>query len=131
LTGFLRNDGGAKLIEGARASLESGSTLIIFPEGTRTQPGQPLQFQRGAANVALRTNTPITPVTVLCRPLTLSKKHRWYHIPPQKLHMTFLVGSDIPVATYNQSQPALAARQLTEDLQHYFTEELRTHDKHE
>src|SRR5690606_3555824 len=53
LTGFLRNDRGAELIEDARSSLAAGSALIIFPEGTRTQPGQPLQFQRGAANVAL------------------------------------------------------------------------------
>lgn len=131
LTGFLSNDRGAELIEDARGSLAVGSALIIFPEGTRTQPGQPLHFQRGAANVALRTNTSITPVTILCQPLTLSKMHRWYHIPPQKVHMTLLVGKDIPITSYNQHQPALAARQLTQDLQDYFTEELRLHDKHE
>lgn len=129
LTGFLRNDSGAELIEGARESLAAGSALIIFPEGTRTMPGEPLQFQRGAANVALRTHTPVTPVTILCQPITLSKKHRWYHVPPRKVHMTLLVGADIPVSTYDQNQPALAARQLTQDLQDYFTEELRANDK--
>lgn len=129
LTGFLTNDSGAELVEGARRSLASGSALIIFPEGTRTRPGESLRFQRGAANVALRTHTPVTPVTILCQPLTLTKNHRWYHIPPRKLHMTLLVGEDIPVSTYDQQQPALAARQLTQDLQDYFTEELRAHDK--
>lgn len=129
LTGFLRNDSGAELIEGARASLAAGSALIIFPEGTRTLPGEPLRFQRGAANVALRTHTPVTPVTILCQPITLTKKHRWYHIPPRKLHMTLRVGADIPVATYDHQPPALAARQLTQDLQDYFTEELRVNDK--
>ncbi len=128
LTGFLRNDSGAELIEGARASLAAGSALIIFPEGTRTVPGEPLHFQRGAANVALRTQTPVTPVTILCEPITLSKKHRWYHVPPCKVRMTLRVGADIPVSTYDHQQPALAARQLTQDLQVYFTEELRAND---
>lgn len=128
LTGFLMNDGGAELIEGARASLAAGSALIIFPEGTRTVPGEPLRFQRGAANVALRTLTAVTPVTILCQPITLSKKHRWYHIPPQKLHISLLVGADIAVTGYDQEHPAVAARQLTQDLQDYFTEELRAHD---
>jgi 1-acyl-sn-glycerol-3-phosphate acyltransferase len=129
LTGFLRNDSGAELIEGARLSLAAGSALIIFPEGTRTVPGEPLRFQRGAANVALRTHTPVTPVTIHCEPITLTKKHRWYHVPPRKIHMTLRVGADIPVSTYDQQQPALAARQLTQDLQDYFTEEVRAHDK--
>lgn len=129
LTGFLRNDNGPHLIEAARSSLAGGSALIIFPEGTRSQPGEALQFQRGAANVAVRTQTPVTPVTILCEPITLSKKHRWYHVPQRKVHMTLLVGADIPVSTYDQQQPALAARQLTQDLQDYFTGELRLHDK--
>lgn len=128
LTGFLSNDSGADLIEGAHHSLVSGSALIIFPEGTRTEPNQPLRFQRGAANVALRTQTAITPVTIMCQPLTLTKKHRWYHIPAHKFHMTLLVGEDIPVTTYNPQTPALAARQLTRDLQDYFTQELKIHD---
>jgi 1-acyl-sn-glycerol-3-phosphate acyltransferase len=125
LTGFLRNDRGAELIEDARVSLAGGSALIIFPEGTRTVPGQPLRFQRGAANVALRTHTAITPVTILCEPITLTKQHQWYQVPAHKFKMTLRVGADIPVSTYNQHQPALAARQLTQDLQDYFTEEVR------
>jgi 1-acyl-sn-glycerol-3-phosphate acyltransferase len=130
LTGFLTNENGPELINGARDSLAKGSALIIFPEGTRTVPGESLRFQRGAANLALRTQTPVTPVTILCRPLTLSKRHKWYHIPPKKLHMTLIVGNDISIASYNEQPPALAARQLTQDLQNYFTEELRAHDRH-
>ncbi|QEY17420.1 1-acyl-sn-glycerol-3-phosphate acyltransferase [Cellvibrio sp. KY-GH-1] len=129
LTGFLTNDSGAELVEAAGKSLAAGSALIIFPEGTRSQPGAGLKFQRGAANVALRTGTAVTPVTILCEPLTLTKKHRWYHIPPRKLHMTLRVGQDIAVSTYDRQTPALAARQLTQDLQDYFTEEIRANDK--
>ncbi|RYY73825.1 MAG: 1-acyl-sn-glycerol-3-phosphate acyltransferase [Gammaproteobacteria bacterium] len=130
LTGFLTNDSGPELVEKARESIDKGSALIIFPEGTRTVPGEALHFQRGAANLALRTQTAITPVTILCNPLTLSKKHRWYHIPPKKVHLSLLVGNDISIASYTQHQPAMAARQLTQDLQQYFTEDLRAHDTH-
>ena len=130
LTGFLTNDGGPELVDSARESLTKGSALIIFPEGTRTVPGEALHFQRGAANLALRTQTAVTPVTILCRPLTLSKQHRWYHIPPKKLHMSLRVGEDISIASYIQQPLAMAARQFTQDLQAYFTEELRAHDTH-
>lgn len=129
LTNFLTNDSGADLVESARDSLAAGSALIIFPEGTRTAPGEGLRFQRGAANIALRTGVAVTPVTILCEPLTLTKKHRWYHIPPHKLHMTLRVGQDMPITHYDQQAPALAARQLTQDLQDYFSEELHLNDK--
>ena len=126
LTGFLRNDRGPELIDDARLSLAKGGSLIIFPEGTRTVPGEALHFQRGAANVALRTQTPITPVTILCEPITLTKQHKWYQVPECRFKMTLRVGADIPVSAYDQQQPALAARQLTHDLQDYFTEEIRS-----
>lgn len=129
LTGFLSNDSGPELIEEAQHSLATGSALIVFPEGTRTIPGEPLHFQRGAAHLALRTHTNITPVTILCQPITLTKKHSWYHIPSKKFHMTLSVGEDISIAAYDQS-PTVAARRLTQHLKNYFTEELRKHDTH-
>lgn len=128
LTGFLANSDAVGLIEDARKSIAGGSSLIIFPEGTRTTPGAALRFQRGAANVALRTKTRITPVTIICQPLTLTKKHRWYHVPRRKPHISLLVGEDISLADYYRQPIALAARALTRDLQDYFTEELKDHD---
>ena len=128
LTGFLANSEAVGLVEDARKSIAGGSSLVIFPEGTRTTPGEALRFQRGAANVALRTETSITPVTILCQPLTLTKKHRWYHIPARKPHISLVVGEDIPLTGYRQPL-AVAARELTRDLQNYFTEELRNHER--
>ncbi len=128
LTGFLSNDDGAELVGAAKHSLTQGSALIIFPEGTRSVPGQPLKLQRGAAHLALRTATDVTPVTIVCNPATLSKSHRWYHIPARKLRISLSVGADITVAPYLDQLPSLGARKLTQDLHHYFTEELRAHD---
>ncbi len=45
-TGYISNDGSMDMLDAAVERLQSGQTLIIFPEGTRTQPGQPPVFHR-------------------------------------------------------------------------------------
>lgn len=124
ITGFIANDSGSSLINGAKNTLKNASALIIFPEGTRTHanagPDAPLKFQRGAANIAIRCQNDITPVTIRCQPSTLSKQHKWYYIPPKKFVMSFCVHPDIPVAPYLEKTPTAAARQLTADLQNFY-----------
>lgn len=126
LTGYIANDGGPGLVEDARQALARGSCLIIFPEGTRTTAGQPLRMQRGSANIAVRCQQSITPVTISVAPPTLSKEHKWYHIPDRPFVMSFTVKEDIPVTPY-AGPPAQEARKLTRHLEHYFTEETRHH----
>lgn len=126
LTGFIANDQDPELIlENARQSINNGGALIIFPEGTRSTPGQPLNFQRSAANIAIRAQQAITPVTIRCTPITLSKQHRWYDTNNQKTTIKLNVGSDISVETYKLLPPSLAARKLTRNLERYFTQDLR------
>ena len=129
LTGYITNDQGEALILGAAQSLSEGSCLLIFPEGTRTRAGAPLSFQRGAANIAVRTPVDITPIRVKCQPATLSKEHRWYNIPERPFKMSFNVEDDIKIEPYLTSNATLAARQLTRDLEQYFTEDAKS-DEH-
>jgi len=124
LTGFMANDHGAALLDNAEQSIGNGSALIIFPEGTRTTPQQPLRFRRGAANIAIRTGTPVTPVVIRCNPITLSKQHNWYNIPSKPFHMQFEVGDDIRPEPYESLPPSLAARRMSSDLEQHFTQEL-------
>ena len=42
--------------------LENGISVLIFPEGSRTQPGELSKFQSGAAALAKSTGVPILPV---------------------------------------------------------------------
>lgn len=42
--------------------LRSGMWVLVFPEGTRVQPGQPIKFSRGGAALACANNAPIIPV---------------------------------------------------------------------
>lgn len=131
LSGFIANDNGDTLISGAKQTLDAGSALIIFPEGTRTEPNHSekparLKFQRGAANIAIRARRDITPVTITCQPATLSKQHKWYYVPPKKVLMRFTVHPDIAIEPYTHAPASTASRQLTRDLEDYFTQTLQT-----
>ncbi|BCR21485.1 lysophospholipid acyltransferase family protein [Borrelia sp. HM] len=49
----------------AMDAIEKGWSIGIFPEGTRNRGGKTRNFKRGSVNLALRTNSPIIPVTLL------------------------------------------------------------------
>ena len=128
--GYIINEESDKVIAAAGDAFAKGRALIIFPEGTRTTPGEPIQLKRGAANVAIRATADITPVLISCRPTTLTKEDRWYQVPSSKVHMRIQVNDAIPVASYLQdSTPSVAARQLTADLAGYFDKELRVYEQ--
>jgi 1-acyl-sn-glycerol-3-phosphate acyltransferase len=104
------------MIHAAEAALTRGETLLIFPEGTRTVPGQPLALQRGAANVALRAARVLTPVFISCDPPTLSKNLPWYRIPPSRPNFTLRVGDDVNLDAYRGAHLPQASRKLNADL---------------
>jgi len=128
--GYISNDDPDALIDDCVASLDDGTPLIIFPEGTRTVPGQPLRFVRGAAHIALKSRAAIQPVVIQCDPPTLTKGEKWYKIPPKRFRFSIRARPLLEVAGFNvDSEPSsIAARKLTEQLERYFTSELITHE---
>jgi 1-acyl-sn-glycerol-3-phosphate acyltransferase len=44
--------------------MASGISVVIFPEGTRSLDGRLLPFKRGGFLLAVKTGTPIVPVTI-------------------------------------------------------------------
>lgn len=42
--------------------LSDGSSVLVFPEGTRTEPGQTSAFARSGASLALKANVPVLPI---------------------------------------------------------------------
>lgn len=124
---YVTNDGGLALIDAALHSVNSGNTLIIFPEGTRTPRTGRAALQRGAANVAVRGPLAVTPVTIDCQPPMLGKGEPWYKVAQRRSHFVIKVHSDVPVAPYLAgavSEP-LAARRLTAWLETFFDQEVR------
>lgn len=53
-----------RLVEQGRDRLANGYTVIIFPEGTRSQPGSKNRYKGGGALLAVETGTPVVPVAL-------------------------------------------------------------------
>lgn len=101
--------------------LQGGQSLIVFPEGTRSRPDEPLRFHRGPSNLALSSGVAITPVVIRCEPATLLKRQRWYEIPATPPHFTLTVQDPLATAHYlTDSLQSAAARRLTRDLEGFF-----------
>ncbi|QWT20807.1 1-acyl-sn-glycerol-3-phosphate acyltransferase [Bacillus sp. NP157] len=122
---YISNDGSADMLDRAADVLREGQTLIVFPEGTRTTPGQPPVFHRGAAAIAVRGASVVTPVFITVVPTTLTKAEPWYRVPHRRVHMHLRVGDDIEVASFSTDTPApIASRRLNEHLHRLYAMEL-------
>ena len=123
---YISNDDAEPLIDECVRHLSDGNPLVIFPEGTRSQPGKPIHFLRGASFIALKSGVPILPVLIDCDPPTLTKREKWYQIPPRRFHLRIEVLDSVDARHWvasNEASP-LVARRLTRGLEDYFTKEL-------
>jgi 1-acyl-sn-glycerol-3-phosphate acyltransferase len=122
--GYISNADSETMINDCANWLQNGGAMVIFPEGTRSVPGQPYRFQRGAAAIALKADSIITPVTLTCEPSTLTKTQAWYQIPKRRFHLQMIVGDDVELQPFQGLQPrSIAVRRLTQYLQDYFTQQ--------
>lgn len=122
---YISNNGSPEMLEQAADVLRDNQTLIVFPEGTRTTPGQAPVFHRGAAAIALRGAKVVTPVFISVNPTTLTKAEPWYSIPHRRMHVRLRVGADIYPATFNADTPLpIASRRLNQHLHTLYLKEL-------
>ena len=125
---YIANDDPEAVIKAAGESIARGNSLIVFPEGTRTTPGEKLRLQRGAANIAIRTRQNLRPVIIDCDPPTLTKDTPWYRVPERRLHMKFRVGEELDISPYLEGKPSVMSRQLTAAIKDYFIRETAHHE---
>lgn len=59
---------GAKVIQEAMSRVAEGGTVVLFPEGTRSDPNELLRFRRGAFHIAEKSGVPLVPLRVSCTP---------------------------------------------------------------
>ena len=54
-------------LKNAEERIRDGASVVIFPEGTRSAQGELLPFKRGGFVLAIKTQTPLVPVTIATR----------------------------------------------------------------
>lgn len=92
-----------KSIEKAKQKLKNGTSIVIFPEGTRTYDGSMAKFKRGAFRIAGDLMLPIVPVTLKGSFERLKRSEKMF--TPGKVEM--YIHSPIDVKEYlpdNQSE---------------------------
>ncbi|GHA96800.1 lysophospholipid acyltransferase family protein [Modicisalibacter luteus] len=106
--GFIADPNPRRVIAAASEALENGQSVILFPEGTRSIPGQPIRLRRNGAMIAAMSRAPIIPVRIRCEPPTLLKGSPWYRVPPRRPSFTFDVGRLVQHDdSENMSMPAV------------------------
>ncbi|MCA9637412.1 MAG: 1-acyl-sn-glycerol-3-phosphate acyltransferase [Myxococcales bacterium] len=60
-------------------TLRGGAPMLIFPEGTRSDPERLLRFRRGAVEAAIRAGVPIVPLFIHVNQPMLQRGQRWYN----------------------------------------------------
>jgi len=89
-------------IQTARAILERGDIVLIFPEGTRIRPGNLGRPRRGVGRLALETGAPVVPVSVI----GTEDVRRGWRIRPR--HVRIRAGRPLRFPQVEQPSKALA-----------------------
>ena len=101
-----------------KSMLEDGNNLIIFPEGTRSVPGAPWQFKKGAARFALFAEADVVPIYFGGNEkIGLRKQDRMLEFHPTERYMYNLkVLPEISVAPYKGMPMSKSAILLTDKM---------------
>jgi 1-acyl-sn-glycerol-3-phosphate acyltransferase len=98
-----RGAGDREAMATARAILERGDCVVIFPEGTRIRDGALGAPRRGVGRLALETGAPVAPIAVL----GTEEVRRGWRIRPRKVRVR--VGRELRFPMPEDATPALAA----------------------
>ena len=97
---YISNSEPEDLLDSCATYLQSGGSLLLFPEGTRSKQGEELDFKPGAATVASRAGVDVLPVAIACRPLFLSKELPWYFVPDVRPAFTISILAPVPASDF-------------------------------
>jgi 1-acyl-sn-glycerol-3-phosphate acyltransferase len=78
-----RGSSDEEMLATARAILERGESLVIFPEGTRVRPGSLGRPKRGVGRLALETGAQVVPIALI----GTETIRRGWRIRPHKVHI--------------------------------------------
>lgn len=128
---YIPNRDPEQLLRDCAAALARGEPLIVFPEATRSVPGEPLKLHRGAATIALDSDVMLEIVRFSCEPVFLSKTQAWYLIPDRRPCLAARVGASVRARDFQGGgvNRNVAARRLTEALQRELAREIHSDER--
>ncbi len=98
-----RGAGDGDAMATAKAILQRGDCVVIFPEGTRTRPGPLGSPHRGVGRLALETGAKVAPIAVI----GTDEIRRGWKIRSRKIRLR--VGMPLQFPTVQEPSPKLAA----------------------
>ena len=105
-----------KSIDQAAQVVREGSSIVIFPEGTRSDNGQLLPFKKGGFVLAIKSGQPIVPVSLSGTGAVLPRGWGRIHSGPIKV----VFGRPIPTDIYQKvNKDQLMARLREAILENY------------
>ncbi len=119
---YVSNSNPEQLLAEGVKRLRAGEALLVFPEATRTEPGQPPKFHLGAAELAIRSQVEIHPIVIHASDVYLSKHLPLYAIPNRRLDWRLCFCPSLEVV--QTADPRHARRHLTQQMQAFFTQAL-------
>ena len=116
LARYIRNEPVRRMMHQAMQDFDSGSHLLLFPEGTRTitNPVNPLKGSIGV--IAHHAQVPVQTVLIETDSAYLSKGWTLFRKPPMPIHYRVRLGRRFDPPQYSQHFMA--------ELEHYFAHEL-------
>jgi len=119
LAGYIRNDLFLGSVNLAVEELHQGSQLLLFPEGTRSDPLPLGEVQIGAAYVSYRSGVPIQTLLIEQDCRFLGKGWPWLRRPPIPMHFRIRLGQ--------RFEAPRNPKAFTITLREYFLSELGPH----
>lgn len=101
-----------QISEQGNARLAAGLSVLVFPEGTRTRPGEQRPYARGGAGLAIRAGVPVVPIA-------LNAGHCWPADGFLKYPGTITVSIGPPIDSTDRD-----SRSLTEEAKVWIEEEM-------
>ena len=76
------------MYEAARATLQGGVSVVVFPEGRRTETGKIAVYKRGAFMLADELQLPVIPLTINGSYEVMRRQNDWHWVRWHRLRLT-------------------------------------------